>query len=345
MFAGVSLNSDGNEGKLKLELYSNMKKCPNCDRKYEDTMRFCQSDGTPLVDEIPAVDPYKTMVASQDEIASALGSQSCGTDAPEPPAKSDEPVLQLPNDVDPKKTMYASEEEIRKEMEAHDEPVVDLPPIAPEPPKFSEPSLSSPPFGDVTPASPPPSPFAASNEPIANPTEESAFGKTTPPIPSPFDKPKPSTYEPPPPAFTPGAEPEPPAAAAEVNLSEQKEPAAPWTPPAPIEANFQGEKAMQNPNLSQGASAGQNQTLAIVSLIAGILGLTICCGGFIPNILAIVLGFMAKSKAANDPANYGGAGLAMGGIITGFLGLLGTIAIWIFAIFFNGMALLMQGAR
>ena len=299
-------------------------------------MRFCQSDGTPLVDHKPPVDPYKTMVASGDEIAAALGDK-------EPAAKVDEEVLQLPRETDPKKTMFVSEEELRKEMD-QEEPVVDLPPLAPEPPKFSEPSLSPPSFGDVSPASPPPSPFSpGGGQPRSGLGGEAPFMKTTPPIPSPFDKPKESTYDRPT-SYTP-PEPERPFAAASPSPFE---PAS-----APIEAaasasapvqNWEPNEPMQNAPVSA-APQGQNKTLAIISLVAGILGLTVCCGGLLPNLLAIVLGFMAKSKASSDPLNYGGAGLAIGGIITGVLGLLGTIAIWIFVIFFNGMALLMQGVQ
>ena len=169
-----------------------MKKCPNCDRKFDDSMRFCQTDGTPLVDDAPAVDPYKTMVASPDEMRSAMAASN-----QEPSMKVDDEVLQLPTEADPRKTMYASEEEIRKEMDARDEQVVDLPPLAPDPPKFSEPSLNAPSFGDVTPSAPPPSPFESKdNEPIGNPTQDSPFSKTTPPIPSPFNKPQGSAYEP-----------------------------------------------------------------------------------------------------------------------------------------------------
>ncbi len=301
-------------------------------------MRFCQTDGTPLVDDAPPLDPYKTMVASSQEINAAM--VNAPPDA-EGAAKIDEEVLQLPQDADPKKTMFASEEEIRNEMRAHDEPLIDLPGVQPEPPKFSEPSPNPPTFGNEPPSSHPPSPFSSSkDEPIANPTLDSAFGKTTPPIPSPFDNPKPSTYEP---VSDYKSEPYAPAAPEpmpDMALPTNAGAAAPvqsWEPQEPAAGgSFSPTPAAQG---------GQSSTLAIISLVAGILGLTVCCGGILPNVLAIVLGFMAKNKATNDPANFGGRGLAVGGIITGVLGLLGTIALWIFVIFFNGMAILMQGAR
>lgn len=89
---------------------------------------------------------------------------------------------------------------------------------------------------------------------------------------------------------------------------------------------------MQNAPISAGPQS-KNQTLAIISLVTGILSL-FCCGWFIPGIAAIVMGFMAKSKAGNDPANYGGSGLALGGIITGAVSLvLGVIVV---ALYFLG---------
>ena len=289
-------------------------------------MRFCQSDGTPLVDDAPPLDPYKTMVARPADIASAM-----------PPASTEEPVaephheevLQLPAEPDPLKTMYASEAEIRKEMDAHgakDEVVMDIPPLAPEPPKFAEPSLSPPSFGDVA---TPPSPFSPrSSDPIGDPSRDSPFSKSTPPIPSPFSDPKPSTYDPPAPNFPEFKDPEPVINTASASPFDSPPSATPeWTPPPAIEPSNQQEN-MQNPSFTpQGATAGQNKTLAIVSLVVGILSI-FCCGWFVPGIAAIITGFMAKSKANNDPANYGGAGLALGGIITGAVSLvLGVIVV------------------
>jgi hypothetical protein len=90
---------------------------------------------------------------------------------------------------------------------------------------------------------------------------------------------------------------------------------------------------MQNPqNFGAPAAAGQNSTLAIVSLILGIAGLTICCGSFLPSVIALILGFMARGKANSNPAQYGGAGLALGGIITGAIGIIGSIIVAIYVI-------------
>lgn len=275
-------------------------------------MRFCQTDGTPLVDDAPPVDPYKTMVASSEEIKAAMPVSS------EP--KPDDEVLQLPTEADPKKTMYASEEEIRQEMAAREEPVMDLPPLGdtpeppapPEPPKFSEPSLSPPSFSDVTPSAPPPSPLAGSSGP-ASEFSGDPFAKTTPPIPSPFDKPKPTTYEPPPsPNFSAISEQEPVGASLPAPF-DPTPPAVEGSASAPVQ-NWEPNEPMQNAPVS--GPQGQNKTLAIVSLVTGILSL-FCCAWFVPGIAAIVMGFLAKSKAAKDPANYGGSGLALGAIISG----------------------------
>ena len=315
-----------------------MKKCPTCERTFEDSMRFCQSDGTPLVDNTP-VDPYKTMVARPEDIAAAIPPSS---DASTSETPKEGEVLELPVESDPLKTMYASEEEIRKEMNAHDakdEVVMDIPPLAPEPPKFSEPSLSPPSFTDP----PPPSPFNPSGK---DAPVESPFSKTTPPIPSPFTDPKPSTYEPPAPNFPQFKDPDPVVSTASASPFDPPSSATPeWTPPPAIEPSFQNQEPMQNPSFTPSpTAAGQNKTMAIVSLVLGILSIVLCCG-FLTGIPALVVGFMARGKASSDPNEYGGAGLALGGIITGIIGTLLGLAWAIFYLFFGGVAMIqnMQG--
>lgn len=311
-----------------------MKKCPTCQRTFEDTMRFCQADGTPLVDAAPPIDPYKTMVARPEDIAAGMPPASSDAPVPEPQAKEEE-VLQLPVESDPLKTMYASEEEIRKEMQARDktdEQVMDIPPLAPEPPKFSEPSLSPPSFGDMPP--PPPSPFSQpSSSAGSDLRDESPFGKTTPPIPSPFSDPKPSPYEPPAPNFPQFRDPEPVVSSASANPFDKPAPAAEWTPPPAIEPSWQNQDAgLASASQPSAGEAGQSKTLAIVSLVVGILSL-FCCNWFLFGIGAIVTGFIAKSKATDDPANYAGRGLALGGIITGVVSMILGIIVWILYFF------------
>ncbi|HJS52075.1 MAG TPA: DUF4190 domain-containing protein [Pyrinomonadaceae bacterium] len=328
-----------------------MKQCPVCEKTFDDSLRFCQADGTPLVDKDEPVDPYKTMVARKEDIAAAIPKAPAEVKpaVPEPsiPAPLENEVLEIPPAADPNKTQVVSEEELRAEMakRADDEKVIDVPPVASvasEPAESSQtPSTPPSPFGG-SPSSTPPSPFAAKDNDLAE--SGPANFPTTPPIPSPFNaKPEGSTAEPSKPK-TPSA---PPLASAaedeEPSLKPFEQPAS-SAPMAQAEFNPPAQSNMQNPqNFGQSAppaAGGQSQTLAIISLIVGILSL--CCGyTFIVPIIAIVLGFMARGKANNDPANYGGAGLALGGIITGAIALvLGVVVIILNLVMGFGGALL-----
>lgn len=68
--------------------------------------------------------------------------------------------------------------------------------------------------------------------------------------------------------------------------------------------------------------------LAVVSLVCGILTLIIPCLAVLP---AIICGHKAYSRAKKDPANFGGQGMAIAGLVTGYLGLV--IALLISVIF------------
>lgn len=289
-----------------------MKRCPTCDKTFDDNMRFCQADGTPLVDDAP-IDPYKTMVARPEDIAAASSSGSQASDD----------VLDLPSESDPAKTMYATEDEIRAEMNARDtgdEQVIDIPPLTePEPPKYSEPT-------------PPPSPYS---------TPE-AGSPSVPPIPSPFDTPKPMSYETPTPHY---AEPEPMREEPSYNPFDQPSGGAmaqaEWTPPPAPDAGWQNQQIGQNtPFQPPPAGTGSiNQTLPIVSLVFGIVSL--CCYiSPLTGIVALVTGYMGMKNANNDPANYGGKGLAIAGMITGGVFLLLGVFYWIYIIFIIGISAL-----
>lgn len=234
-----------------------MKKCPNCQKEFPDTMRFCQTDGTPLVDgveESQPEDPLKTTVVRQEDIASSIppadpyktivasssGREDSGDllQLPEeefdplktmvaPPVGQDRPILEDPKPEAPK--FEEIKEEIKFETPASSpfggfsQPNDPLPEASkdyyqdptlaqPEPPKFSEPDLSPPSFGDLSPKqeveedlpqtvmqnpwdSPPKSeqsPFS-SDSPFAKPSET--------PVSSPFDAPK-SPFEAPPSPFS-----------------------------------------------------------------------------------------------------------------------------------------------
>ncbi|MEP6704558.1 MAG: DUF4190 domain-containing protein [Acidobacteriota bacterium] len=274
-----------------------MKRCPTCDKTFDDSLRFCQADGTPLVEDVP-MDPYKTMMARPEDLAAAM-----------PPDQSDD-LLDLPADADMAKTVYASEGEIRAEMAAHDEQVIDIPPlVAPEPPKFTEPT-------------PPPSPYSAP-EP----------GNSVPPIPSPFDEPKRSTYEPATPYFS---EPEP---AQNEPFSPFDQPAsapiahAEWTPPPAPDAGWQNQQIGQNtPFQPPAAGTGSlNQTLPIISLVLGIM--SICCYiGWLTGPAALITGYLSFKNINRDPAAYGGKTLAIIGMILGGIFTALWLIYWIFMI-------------
>lgn len=290
-------------------------------------MKFCQVDGTPLVDEAPAFDPYATIVApagiavppveetpAEAAPASVDESEAATQIAPFPedaPISEPADVLDLPSESDPLKTMYVSEDELKQAMESGgsgDENLIEMPAAAPEPPSFIESASVA-----------PPSPFDA---PPPSPMSDQAA------IPSPFASDEQVVEIAPEPAVPPTivAEAAPPSP-----VFEQPAAAAPieWAPPPAPEQAWQntpiGSETPFAPPVAGGA--GQNKTLAIISLVCGILSL-ICCSWFIPGIAAIILGFIARGKANSDPQNYGGAGLALGGIITGGISLiLGVIVI------------------
>ncbi|HSD46571.1 MAG TPA: DUF4190 domain-containing protein [Pyrinomonadaceae bacterium] len=61
----------------------------------------------------------------------------------------------------------------------------------------------------------------------------------------------------------------------------------------------------------------QSQTLAIASMITGILGLVLGCFGAIPGIAGVVLGWMALAQIKRDPGTTGGKPMAIIGLVTG----------------------------
>jgi len=319
---------------------------PDCPKEFADNLNFCQVCGASLV-EAPAaaaleepLDPFKTMVGKPSDFAAAIPK------APPAPEAKAEDVLDLPAADDSRKTQVVSESEMRAELanlNVGQETVVEIPPppsAEPPPPAFIEPEK---------PAAP---------EPPGHDLVGDPFLHTTPPIPSPMgqplDMPKPDTEikpeptpEPAMPNFgSPFADP-----AASANPFENAAAPASFEEPAPISTFGQQETSMQDQQFGQGPAGAnmggavggqQSKTLAIVSLVLGVIGL-LCCSLFLPSLAAVVTGFMARGKASGDPMNYGGSGLAVAGIITGALGLIGGVGYWIFILFFGGMEMIMRG--
>lgn len=358
-----------------------MKKCPTCQKTYDDNLKFCQTDGTPLVDDAPPADPYATMVASKDEILSSVPPVS--NEPKKSPFSAEDDLLDIPEDNDMGKTMVVTEAERKDMFETPSANPIPPPSFGqddfsvedkrsgadtllsqPEPPKFNEPDLSPPNFGDLSsssgsssnqPNSPFDSPPAFNNQPLPSdfdlPKKEDNNPFNTP-IPSPFGEQMPPSYNAPttppfePPAFkveeakaealnTPFAE--------EVSHGNQAVAESSWTPPAAPEQSWGNQDIGQNTPFQPppAGAGGENKTLAYVSLGLGILGF-ICCGNILCGIPAIIVGIMARNKEAADPRTYGGSNLAMIGMVLGALSIVTFVIVIIFQIFLGGLPFLMR---
>jgi len=92
------------------------------------------------------------------------------------------------------------------------------------------------------------------------------------------------------------------------------------------------------------AVAGQQQSLAIASMVLGIVSITVgwCCSfGLLTSPIAIGLGIYQLVQIKNKPTEFGGKPYAIAGIATGAVSLGGLV---IFLLIY-GMAALMQGFK
>ncbi len=84
----------------------------------------------------------------------------------------------------------------------------------------------------------------------------------------------------------------------------------------------------------------QTSTYAVISLIAGILGWTLL--PFLGSIGAIIFGHLARAEIRRSGGQLDGDGLAVGGLILGWisvgLAILSAIAVLVFILFFGGLA-------
>ena len=88
----------------------------------------------------------------------------------------------------------------------------------------------------------------------------------------------------------------------------------------------------------------QTSTLAVVSLVAGILGWTMI--PFLGSIAAIVTGDLARSELRREPDRLDGDGLALAGLILGWtMVILSVLAVAAFILFFGGLAWLAASAH
>lgn|GEM_PF-660676 len=213
--------------------------------------------------------------------------------------------------------------------------------IAPEIPKFSEPDVQPPdldagsgiplPPEKQTPAAPPPETPADSKPsiPIPSPFEESMPPGVAFPEDPPFEQsgtPQPEASQPD--AATPPQSPfAEPAGASDaspdedwdVSTPDEASPATPAVASTSAPSPFGNNSILSVPDPVEPGTEGENKTLAIVSLVSGILSV-ICCFSVITGPVALITGFMARSKIGQDPATYGGGTFALIGMILGVLG-------------------------
>lgn len=270
-----------------------MKRCPTCQKEFPDSLRFCETDGTPLVE---AADPFKTMVGGA--------------------SKKDDDILQIPERDDAMKTII-----IPPDIPKYDAPKPgelsmnppsfgDLssgsmgsaapPSSSPfnDPPKFDAPNLAAPnssPFGGSTDKTPPPpykdSDSSGAQQPSFNQTpfgqSQTPFGQSSDPYNQPF---------------------------------QQND----WTPPPAPVAGWQNQGVGANTPFQPpvAGAGGQNQTLPIVSLVCGIISIFCCWLGFILGPVGLITGYMGRNNANTNPSIYTGSGLALAGMICGAIGTL-----------------------
>ena len=81
----------------------------------------------------------------------------------------------------------------------------------------------------------------------------------------------------------------------------------------------------------------QTNSLAVVSLVCGILGWTLL--PFLGSIIAIICGHMARSEIRRNPQTQEGDGLAVAGLVMGYLVIaLSVLAVVAVILFFGGLA-------
>lgn len=93
--------------------------------------------------------------------------------------------------------------------------------------------------------------------------------------------------------------------------------------PDPVYGQPAGGYGQQPPSYGMptpAAGSGKTPPMAIVSLVAGILGIP-CCGCFVFGIVAAITGYLAKKEIAESQGTKGGASLAQWGFILGLVGI------------------------
>jgi hypothetical protein len=199
------------------------------------------------------------------------------------------------------------------------------------------------PFGQQSFDEPTKSPFDSPNDAAFNPPPQTAFEEPQ----STFDPPTPS-YQEPVNQFGSGQS---QFDQANQGFGGNQPMQTGWNPPPSPETSWQEQGLGANtPFQPPVVKSGQSQTLAIASIVCGGISLVSLVGLIIPfvnfvcfavtpglGLAAIITGFLARSRAKQNPDQYGGAGLALGGIITGALSILAVVGLFAIAILFVGL--------
>ena len=355
-----------------------MKKCPTCDKVFDDGMKFCQTDGSALVTVADAApdNPFKTVVARQDEISSAIPVDPFKTMVAPPAPKDKETgdVLELPEEPDMLKTMVSSPAPKIEDQFSGGQKNVETPPSLFDRESSSGVDASKSESDKISAAD---SLTGSENRqsdsaPFSNdylPTQKSYEELLNTPIPSPFDesmigyqamsKPLPplrqenATSDEDNNPFGQSPYNQPAFKEAEIKAESLNTPYADqvehqyqpmeqsnWTPPPAPDSNWQNQQINQNtPFQPPVAAQGQDQTLPIISLVLGIVSL--CCYiSPLTGIAALITGYLGMKNANTDPTVYGGKTLAIVGMVLGGLFLLIGVIYWIL-IFVVGFAGLM----
>lgn len=91
---------------------------------------------------------------------------------------------------------------------------------------------------------------------------------------------------------------------------------------APAQAPAPAQMPQPAPNL---VAPMQQNTMALVSMILGILSIALCMQA-LTGIPAVICGHMARKQFRNSPVPQTGEGMALTGLITGYLGILISVA-------------------
>ena len=84
------------------------------------------------------------------------------------------------------------------------------------------------------------------------------------------------------------------------------------------------------------AAIRQTSSLAIISLVSGILGWTLL--PFLGSIAAVICGHMARSEIRREPDRLEGDGLAIAGLVLGYLSIaMAVLLVLAVFLFFGGL--------